>query len=122
MMLSERSCSPEVMNRFTPSMCQLPSSCWTALVRPAPTSEPASGSVSTMVEPHCLSTISWAILSCSSVPSSYSTPAKAGPEAYIQIGVLEPRMVSAEPHSSERGQTVPPSSSGTPSRHHSASM
>ena len=50
------SCSPEVMKRFTPSMCQEPSSCWTALVRPAPTSEPASGSVSTMVEPHCFST------------------------------------------------------------------
>ena len=37
------------MKRFTPSMCQEPSSCLTALVRPAPTSEPASGSVSTMV-------------------------------------------------------------------------
>ena len=41
------------MNRFTPVMCHEPSACCTALVRPAPTSEPASGSlVSTMVAPH----------------------------------------------------------------------
>ena len=52
MMFSLMSCSPEVMNRLTPSMCQEPSSCGMALVRPAPTSEPASGSVSTMVAPH----------------------------------------------------------------------
>ena len=41
----------EVMKRLTPVMCQVPSGCWTALARPAPTSEPASGSVSTMVAP-----------------------------------------------------------------------
>ena len=51
-MLSARSCSALVMNRLTPSMCQVPSGCSMALVRPAPTSEPASGSVSTMVAPH----------------------------------------------------------------------
>ena len=49
-MFSNRSSvSPLVMNRLTPSMCQVPSGCWIALVRPAPTSEPASGSVSTIV-------------------------------------------------------------------------
>ena len=68
-MLSARSCSAEVMNRFTPVMCQVPSGCSTALVRPAPTSEPASGSVSTIVAPHRLSTICCATLPCSSVPS-----------------------------------------------------
>jgi ABC-type methionine transport system ATPase subunit len=36
------SCSAEVMNRLTPSMCHDPSFCWTALVRPAPTSDPAN--------------------------------------------------------------------------------
>ena len=51
-MLSARSCSALVMKRLTPSMCQVPSSCSIARVRPAPTSEPASGSVSTMVAPH----------------------------------------------------------------------
>src|SRR5436305_313708 len=49
MMLPARSCSPLVMNRLTPSMCQEPSGCGTARVRPAPTSDPASGSVSTIV-------------------------------------------------------------------------
>ena len=68
-MFSDMSCSAEVMKRFTPSMCQVPSACWTALVRPAPTSEPASGSVSTIVAPHLPSTIRWATLRCSSVPS-----------------------------------------------------
>ena len=53
-MFSVMSCSPEVMKRLTPSMCQVPSGCWMALVRPAPTSEPASGSVSTMVAPQPL--------------------------------------------------------------------
>ena len=60
--------SPEVMKRFTPSMCQEPSSCLTALVRPAPTSEPASGSVSTMVEPQPRSAAITAHFFCSSVP------------------------------------------------------
>ncbi len=58
------------MKRFTPSMCHEPSGCGMARVRPAPTSDPASGSVSTMVEPHCFSTKSLANLFCSSVPSS----------------------------------------------------
>ena len=67
-MLSVRSCSAEVMNRLTPSRCQLPSGCRIALVRPAPTSLPASGSVSTMVEPHCFSIMVSAICCCSGVP------------------------------------------------------
>ncbi|MDT5318818.1 MAG: hypothetical protein QOD88_1340 [Mycobacterium sp.] len=68
-MFSNRSSeSAEVMNRFTPSMCHEPSSCLTALVRPAPTSEPASGSVSTMVEPQPRSAASTAHFRCSSVP------------------------------------------------------
>ncbi len=69
MMFSNRSSeSAEVMKRFTPSMCHVPSACWTALVRPAPTSEPASGSVSTMVEPQPRSAASMAHFFCSSVP------------------------------------------------------
>src|SRR3954468_10862780 len=43
-MFSGTSQSPLVMKRLTPSMCQVPSACWCATVRPAPTSEPASGS------------------------------------------------------------------------------
>ena len=68
MMFSLRSCSAEVMKRLTPSMFQEPSSFGVALARPAPTSEPASGSVSTMVQPHWRSTMSWAICLSRSLP------------------------------------------------------
>ena len=67
-MLSHRSLSAEVMKRLTPSMFQVPSSFWVALVRPAPTSEPASGSVSTMVVFQPLSTMCWAIFLSRSLP------------------------------------------------------
>ena len=67
-MFSAMSCSALVMKRLTPSMCHVPSACWVAFVRPAPTSEPASGSVSTIVAPHRCSTICSATLRCSSVP------------------------------------------------------
>ena len=70
--LSESSESPEVMKRLTPSMCHEPSSCLTALVRPAPTSEPASGSVSTIVAPQPRSAASTAHFFCSSVPRWYT--------------------------------------------------
>ena len=115
------SCSPEVMNRFTPSMCQEPSSCSTALVRPAPTSEPASGSVSTMVEPHRFSTAISAIFFWTSLPSWNSTPAKAGPEAYIQTAGFAPRISSAYDQIRVAGAVLPPISSGRPSRQYSES-
>ena len=67
-MFSVRSCSAEVMNRLTPSMCQEPSACSIALVRPAPTSDPASGSVSTIVAPQPRSIIRWAIFFWVSLP------------------------------------------------------
>ena len=72
-MFSVRSCSPAVMNRLTPSRCQDPSGCRYARVRPAPTSEPASGSVSTIVAPHCRSIMIWAIRLSRSVPYAQST-------------------------------------------------
>ena len=68
MMFSKRSESPEVMKRFTPSIDQVPSPLSRALVRPAPTSDPASGSVRTMVAPHLRSTMSCAQCFCCSVP------------------------------------------------------
>ena len=69
MMFSLRSpASPEVMKRLTPSIDQVPSPLSRALVRPAPTSEPASGSVSTMVAPQPRSTMSCAQCFCCSVP------------------------------------------------------
>ncbi|GAA3300285.1 hypothetical protein GCM10020295_40620 [Streptomyces cinereospinus] len=121
-MFSDMSCSPEVMNRFTPSMCQEPSSCSTALVRPAPTSEPASGSVRTMVEPHCRSTASCAIRFWTSLPSSYRIPAKAGPEEYIHTAGLAPRTSSAYDQIRDGGAVVPPMASGRPRRQYSESM
>ncbi len=79
-MFSDMSCSAEVMKRLTPSMCQVPSGCWTALARPAPTSEPASGSVSTIVAPHFRSRASSANFFCSGVPMCHRIWAKPGPE------------------------------------------
>ncbi len=67
-MFSVMSCSPEVMNRLTPSRCHEPSGCSIAFVRPAPTSEPASGSVSTIVAPQPRSIISWASFFWVSLP------------------------------------------------------
>ena len=65
--------SPEVMKRLTPVTFQVPSSFWTALVRPAPTSEPASGSVSTIVQCQPFSMIQRAIFFCSSLPRMCSS-------------------------------------------------
>ena len=116
------SCSPDVMKRLTPSMCQEPSSCLTARVRPAPTSEPASGSVSTMVDPQVFSTAISAIFFCSSVPSSKRMRANAGPEEYIHRAGFAPRISSAYAQISEGGAVVPPISSGSPRRQYSESM
>ena len=59
-----------VMKRLTPLIVQVPSSFGVALVRPAPTSEPASGSVSTIVQCQFFSTIQWASFFWSSLPSA----------------------------------------------------
>src|SRR4051794_17124964 len=122
MMFSLRSCSPLVMKRLTPSMCQVPSACGMARVRPAPTSEPASGSVSTIVEPHCFSMNISAHFFCCSLPSRKSTCANDGPDAYIQIGAFEPSTSSASDHQKVRGALVPPSSVGRSRRQNSESM
>jgi len=102
-MFSVRSCSAEVMNRFTPSMCQLPSSCSTAFVRPAPTSEPASGSVSTIVAPQPRSIMISAQRFCCSVPLRWMTEAKFGPAMYMKTAGLEPRISSAAAHCTDGG-------------------
>ena len=122
MMFSAMSCSAEVMKRLTPSMFHEPSSLGNALVRPAPTSEPASGSVSTIVAPQLRSTMCCAIVLSRSMPFSKTMRANAGPQAYIQIGGLAPSTNSALPQISDAGATCPPSSSGICRRHHSASI
>ena len=116
------SCSAQVMNRFTPSMCQVPSGCGMALVRPAPTSEPASGSVSTIVEVQPRSIAISAKRCCSGVPTSHSTWAMDGPLAYIQTAGLAPSTSSATAQCRDRGAPVPPRPGGTSSRHHWASV
>ena len=103
-----------MMKRFTPSMCQEPSSCLMALVRPAPTSEPASGSVSTMVAPQPRSAAITAHFFCSSVPMSWKICAKPAPMAYMYTAGLAPRIVLAERPHSARGIGMPPSSSARP--------
>ncbi len=107
-MFSVMSCSAEVMNRFTPVMCQVPSACCTALVRPAPTSEPASGSVSTMVAPHWRSIMISAIFFCSSLPRWSRIAAKPGPDMYMNAGGLAPSMSSLAAQRSEGGAPGPP--------------
>ena len=57
MMFSLNSCSPKLMKIFVPVMRYEPSSCLTALVRTAPTSDPASGSVRFIVPVHSPLTI-----------------------------------------------------------------
>jgi hypothetical protein len=75
--LSTMSDSPLVMKRLTPVMFQVPSSFCVALVRPAPTSEPASGSVSTIVQCQPFSMMWGASFFWSSVPRMWSRRAKA---------------------------------------------
>ena len=119
---SLRSLSAEVMNRLTPSMFHVPSSLGMALVRPAPTSEPASGSVSTIVVIQPLSTIRRAIFLSRSLPLRLSTPANIGPAPYIQIAGLAPRTISPTAHSMVDGAGVPPRSAWVASRQYSASI
>ncbi len=83
-MFSLMSCSALVMKRLTPSMRQEPSAFGKALVRPAPTSEPASGSVRTMVAPHWRSIMISAIRFCSSLPRCHRMAAKPGPAMYMK--------------------------------------
>ena len=93
-----------------------------ARARPAPTSEPASGSVSTMVPPHSRSTASRAKRFCSSVPRYHSARAIGCPLVYSQTAGLAPRTSSAMAQFSDAGAEVPPSSAGSDSRYHPASM
>ena len=44
------------------------------------------------------------------------------PDAYMCTAGLAPRIISSAAHFSEDGTTVPPISSGSCIRHHSASM
>ena len=121
-MFSLMSCSAEVMNRLTPSMFHEPSSLAVALARPAPTSEPASGSVSTIVAPQPRSTMCSAIRWSRSLPLRWTIEAKLGPQAYIQTGALEPSTISPIAQLSVEGAGVPPISSGIESRQYSASI
>ena len=110
------------MNRFTPVMCQVPSSACTALVRPAPTSEPASGSVSTIVAPHWRSTMCWAIFLSRSLPLRNTMLAKLGPQENIHTAGFEPSTISATDQASVLGTGWPPRSGSSTSRNHSASI
>ena len=120
-MFSARSCSPAVMKRLTPSMFQVPSLLGVALVRPAPTSEPASGSVSIMVAPQRFSAAISAIRLSRSVPCSQTTRVAVGKPTYVHNVGLAPRTNSPSAQFSELGAAVPPSSGSTRRRHHSAS-
>ena len=68
-MFSAMSCSPQVMKILVPRSRHDPSSCGSALVLSAPTSEPACGSVIAMVPDHSpLIIFSRYVAFCSSVP------------------------------------------------------
>ena len=83
------------MKRLTPSMCQVPSGCWTALVRPAPTSEPASGSVSTIVAPQLLVDHQLGDLALLLGAEPVDHVGEGRPEAYMCTAGLEPSTSSA---------------------------
>ena len=121
-MLSVMSCSPDVMNRFTPSMRQVPSPLSKALARPAPTSEPASGSVSTIVAPQRFSIISCAQRFWSSLPRWSRMAANPGPDMNMKAAGLLPSIISLAAQRSDGGAPVPPRCSGRSSRHHSESI
>ena len=121
-MFSVRSLSAEVMKRLTPSMFQEPSSFGVALARPAPTSEPASGSVRTIVVFQRRSTMCWAIFWSRSLPLRCTMPANAGPAAYIQMGAFEPSTSSPIAQFRLEGAGVPPRSARVPRRQYSASI
>src|SRR4029077_8738873 len=93
-----------------------------ALVRPAPTSEPASGSVSTIVVSQPLSTMCWAIFFSRSLALRGVPPADTGPAPYIQTAGLAPSTISPTAHSNDEGAGVPPSSANVPRRQYSASI
>ena len=115
--------SPPEMNRFTPPMCHVPSGWATAFARPAPTSEPASGSVSTMVADQPRSKPFAAQRTCCSLPSTASECAIAGPRAHQNAAdgfALNSNSLIA--HVSGAGAATPPTSSARPMRHHSASL
>ena len=67
-------------------------------MRPAPTSDPASGSVSTIVAPQPCSIISSAHCRCCGVPLRWTTAAKFGPAMYMNAAGLEPRISSEAAH------------------------
>ncbi len=115
-------CSAEVMKRLTPSMFHEPSSLAVALVRPAPTSEPASGSVSTMVAPHWRSTMISAMRLSRSLPFLCTIEAKLGPAAYIQTAGLEPSTSSPRAQIRLEGAGWPPISVGIDRRQNSESI
>ena len=93
-------------------MCHEPSSCLIAFVRPAPTSEPASGSVSTIVAPQCFAAQVAAHRFCSSVPSAHRVWANAGPEENMCTPGFDPSTISATDQRIDGGVRVPPNSSG----------
>ncbi len=75
-----------------------------------------------MVAPHCLSTMNPAMRLSRSLPLRWTTPANAGPAAYIQTGALEPRTISPSAQTRLEGAGVPPSSSEICRRQYSESI
>ena len=110
------------MNRLTPSMCQVPSGCRSALVRPRRRrsrrpARSAPSSRSTCARPPARRTAAAPGCPCATAPGRTTAPL-----AYIQTAGLAPRISSATAQHSDRGASVPPSSAGSSSRNHSASM
>ena len=111
------------MKRLTPSMFQVPSSFWVALVRPAPTSEPASGSVSTIVVPQSLSTIELGDLVVALVAVALDDAGEHRRRSRTSRSAgLAPSTISAIAQQKLDGAGVPPSSSMMVRRQYSASI
>ena len=88
--------------------------CWMALVRPAPTSEPASGSVSTIVQCQPFSTIQCGELLLLVVAEGVEQLGEASrTRRTCAIAGLAPSTISLTAQRSAGGATVPPSSAGS---------
>jgi hypothetical protein len=114
MMLAARSCSPKVMRVFWPVMRHVPSSAGTALVRTAPRSEPAWGSVRFMVPAHSPVTIFSAYLACWPGLPCWASMSMAPwvSSGHMENTMLAEAIISCITTATSHGNPPPPNSAG----------
>ena len=121
-MFSDMSCSPLVMNRLTPSMCQVPSGCSIALVRPAPTSEPASARSAPSWPSTGARPPAWRTRCCSACRSARAPWRTRRRWRTSRSPGSRRGSARRRPSTASAARALPPSSGGSSSLNHSASM